>query len=100
MGDFTADLQVVVWAVVFRFFGLHRRQRQTNSAMGIHDRDYMKRRRPPDDDSSGASPEARLEAFFRGFLRRHPRLPWAMGMVLVLVIVLLAIAMRFLPANR
>lgn len=71
------------------------------STMGIHDRDYMKRRRRPEDDSPGASPEARLDAFLGGFLRRHPRLPWAMGIALVLLIVILAaVALRFPAPDR
>jgi len=74
--------------------------------MGIGDRDYMKRR--PEDggnrprrggydagsgDGSGDSTEARLEAFFRGILRRHPRFFLWMGLALAgLVLVALVVA--------
>lgn len=40
--------------------------------MGIQDRDYMKRR-SEDDTPRVSAPDARLEAFFDGFLRRHPK---------------------------
>jgi hypothetical protein len=40
--------------------------------MGLHDRDYMKG--PSEDDRHRtSSPDARLDAFFSGFLDRHPR---------------------------
>jgi hypothetical protein len=62
--------------------------------MGILDRDYMKRR-PAEDDAEGASPEARLDAFFQGLLRKHPRLPLASVIALVVFIVVMAVIARF-----
>jgi len=55
--------------------------------MGLYDRDYMKR--PPDDDGGrSGSADEKLEAFFSGFLRRHPRLPIVLGVTFVVIIVL------------
>jgi len=62
--------------------------------MGIHDRDYMRRR--PDDDSPRSGPaDEKLEAFFSGFLARHPRLPMAIGITLVLLVVLAILLVKF-----
>lgn len=57
--------------------------------MGIHDRDYMKR---PSENHRGPTDE-RLEDFFSGLLKRHPRLPIIVGAILaalILAAVLLA----------
>lgn len=62
--------------------------------MGIRDRDYMKRP-PAEDDAVAASPEARLDAFFRDFLRKHPRLPLASAIALVVFVVVVAVIARF-----
>ena len=58
--------------------------------MGLDDRDYM--RRPSNDEGPGVSSSAdeKLEAFFSGFLSRHPRFLVVAGVV-VAVAILLAI---------
>ena len=62
--------------------------------MSIHDRDYMKR--PSDDDSPRSGPaDEKLEAFFSGFLARHPRLPLAIGITLVLLVILALLLVKF-----
>jgi hypothetical protein len=67
--------------------------------MGIQDRDYMKR--PSDDGAErAASPEAKVEAFFRGVLRRHPRLPVALGVALVVLIVAAILVARLSGNGR
>ncbi len=53
--------------------------------MGIQDRDYM--RRPPEDNEPESSVDSRLEEFLGGFFRRHPRLPWVIGITLVALLV-------------
>jgi peptidoglycan/LPS O-acetylase OafA/YrhL len=55
--------------------------------MGIRDRDYMKR---PDDGDARSSSGSRLESYFDGFLRRHPRL--FPGILVVLVVAILTAA--------
>jgi hypothetical protein len=62
--------------------------------MSLHDRDYMKR--PSEDDPGRAGPaDEKLEAFFSGFLSRHPRLPLAIGVTLVLALVIAILAAKF-----
>ena len=54
--------------------------------MGIYNRDYMKR--PSDDDEERAyGSDEKLEAFFSGFLRRHPRffLYFGIGMAALVI---------------
>jgi len=54
--------------------------------MGIYNRDYMKR--PSDDDEERAyGSDEKLEAFFSGFLRRHPRFFLYFGIGLTVVVV-------------
>ena len=62
-------------------------------AMGLNDRDYMKR--PVDDDVTYAAPaDERLEAMLSGFLRRHPRFFLYVGIGLVVVIIMTLIIAR------
>ncbi len=62
--------------------------------MGIEDRDYMKR--PSDDGGDGSqSSGSKLENFFAGFLARHPRLPWVIGIVLAILIATGLLVARF-----
>ena len=55
--------------------------------MGLDDRDYM-RRASNDEAQGGVSPDEKLEAFFSGFLSRHPRFLIVAGVVVAVVIVL------------
>ena len=62
--------------------------------MGLHDRDYMKR--PSEDDPGRAGPpDEKLEAFFSGFLSRHPRLPLALGVTLVVLVLIAILVAKF-----
>ena len=61
--------------------------------MGIHDRDYMKR--PSDDDGDKARPSSsKLDAFFNGFLSRHPRLLLVILLVLAAAILIAVIVAK------
>jgi len=52
-------------------------------------------KRPSDEDGDGpSSPRTKLEAFFSGFLRRHPRLPVVLGTVLAVLIAIAALAAK------
>ena len=58
-------------------------------------------KRPSDDDAQGeTSPDAKLEAFLSGFLRRHPRLFLVMGVVLAVLVVLAIIVSKFTGKNH
>ena len=59
--------------------------------MGLDDRDYM-RRASKEAEGASSSPDEKLEAFFSGFLSRHPRFLVVAGVV-VAVVILLAIVM-------
>jgi hypothetical protein len=62
--------------------------------MGIRDREYMKR--PSDHDGGQAPPpDSRLEAFFSGFLQRHPRFFVYFGICLVVLIVITILVAKF-----
>ena len=62
--------------------------------MGIHNRDYMKR--PSDDDHDRASsPDARLEAFFSGFLQKHPRFFLYLAIGIIALFALAFVAIKF-----
>ena len=66
--------------------------------MGIQDRDYMKK--PPDDDGRRfSSADNRLEAFFSGFLAKHPRFFLYVGIGL-LALSLLAFVVARISGNR
>jgi len=58
-------------------------------AMGLDDRDYM-RRASKEAEEASSSVDEKLEAFFSGFLGRHPRFLVVAGVV-VAVVILLAI---------
>jgi len=62
--------------------------------MGIHDRDYMKRR-PDDDERNTSSPDARLEAILSGFLSRYPRLIKVAGISLAALVVIAIVMAMF-----
>jgi len=57
--------------------------------MGLDDRDYM-RRASKEAEEASSSVDEKLEAFFSGFLGRHPRFLVVAGVV-VAVVILLAI---------
>ncbi len=60
--------------------------------MGIEDRDYMKRS-SDEGEPLASSPDDKLEAFFSGFLERHPRFFVRLGIAFaILFIVALAAA--------
>jgi hypothetical protein len=62
--------------------------------MGIYNRDYMKR--PSDDDHERASsPDARLEAFFSGFLQKHPRFFLYLGIGILVLAALALVVVKF-----
>ena len=62
--------------------------------MGLDDRDYM--RRASNEEAQGASSsDEKLEAFFNGFLSRHPRFLMVAG-VAVAVVILLAIVIAMM----
>ena len=61
--------------------------------MGLHDRDYM-RRDLDEDGANASSSDEKLEAFFSGFLRRHPRVPMVIGVVLVVVLVVTVVVVK------
>ena len=64
--------------------------------MGIHDRDYM-RRRPEDDEGRKPVPtDSRLEEFFSGFLRRNPKFLLYVGIGLGVLILAAVAAAAFL----
>ena len=71
---------------------LNRRNR-----MGIQDRDYM-RRQPDGDGQQASSPDEKLDALLGNFLRRHRRLPLAVGIALALLLVV-AVLLSKLSAN-
>jgi hypothetical protein len=56
--------------------------------MGLDDRDYMRRASNDEAQGSSSSPDEKLEAFFSGFLSRHPRFLVVAGVVVAVVIVL------------
>lgn len=58
--------------------------------MGLDDRDYMKRASNDGAQGVSSSADEKLEAFFGGFLSRHPRFLVVAGVV-VAVVILLAI---------
>ena len=67
--------------------------------MGLDDRDYMKR--ASNDEAHGASsPDEKLEAFFSGFLSRHPRFFVVAGVVLAVVIVLAIVIAKMGDKNN
>jgi len=59
--------------------------------MGLDDRDYMRRASKEAEEASSSADE-KLEAFFSGFLSRHPRFLVGSGLVAA-VVILLAIVM-------
>jgi hypothetical protein len=62
--------------------------------MGIHDRDYMKRRRD-EDDAIHHSSQDQAEDRAAGLLEKYPRLPWiVIGLIVVLGIVALAMSSK------
>jgi hypothetical protein len=58
--------------------------------MGLDDRDYMRRASNEEAEGASSSADEKLEAFFSGFLSRHPRFLVVAGVV-VAVAILLAI---------
>jgi hypothetical protein len=58
--------------------------------MGLDDRDYMRRASSEEAGGASSSADEKLEAFFSGFLGRHPRFLVVAGVV-VAVAILLAI---------
>jgi len=61
--------------------------------MGIEDRDYMKRS-SDEADRFASSPDDKLEAFFSGFLERHPRFFVHLGIAFVVLIVVALVAAK------
>jgi len=61
--------------------------------MGLGDRDYMKR--SSDDEQRTSSPDEKLEAFFSGFLGRHPRFLIMASVALVVLIALAILVAKF-----
>jgi hypothetical protein len=66
--------------------------------VGIHDRDYMKRRADDEGDRSTSSSESNAEEFLTRFLQRHPRLFFYVGVGLAAVVVVVIIVV--VVANR
>ncbi len=67
--------------------------------MGLRDRDYMKR--SSDDDAHRASSlDAKLEAWLRGFLDRHPRFFVITGVALAVFIVVAILVGKFADKNH
>jgi hypothetical protein len=56
--------------------------------MGLHDRDYMRRTSKEEAEGGSSSADEKLEAFFSGFLTRHPRFLVVAGVVVAVVILL------------
>ena len=65
--------------------------------MGLDDRDYM-RRASNEAQGGSSSPDEKLEAFFSGFLSRHPRFLVVAGVV-VAVVILLAIVIAMMGSK-
>ena len=61
-------------------------------AMGIQDRDYMKRGR--DEDPRPTAPDDKLEEAVSGFLRRHPRFFLYFAIALVVLAILALVLSR------
>ena len=61
--------------------------------MSLYDRDYMKRPSGEDSDRPGP-PDEKLEAFFSGFLARHPRLPIVVIVTLVALVILAIVIIK------
>ena len=61
--------------------------------MGLHDRDYMRRASNEEAEGASSSADEKLEAFFSGFLSRHPRFLVVAGVVVaVAILVVIVIA--------
>ena len=54
--------------------------------MGIHDRDYMKRR--TDDAARASSPDEKLDALLSGLIEKHSRKLKIFALVLVVLLVI------------
>ena len=61
--------------------------------MGIEDRDYMKRP-SHEGDRFASSPDDKLEAFFGGFLERHPRFFVHLGIAFVILFIVALVAAK------
>ena len=67
--------------------------------MGLHDRDYMKRR-SDDEAEHGSSPDARFEVYLSRFLGRHPRFIVVAGIVLAGLVGLAILFVKFADKSQ
>lgn len=62
--------------------------------MGIRNRDYMKRSSDGDDERS-SQPDAKLEAFFSGFLGKYPRFFFYLAGVIAALVIIALVVTKF-----
>jgi hypothetical protein len=69
--------------------------------MGIHDRDYMRRRRPTEPDyDSPVGADSKVEALLGGFLRRNPGFLKYAGIALGILLLVALLVAVFYPAHH